>query len=81
MKTSPRIGALATVAAILVLLILLGTSGRLSTGYAHDMPGQRTAKLQQIVRGLVAPLTADRPMSGDIERIGEAIRTGEFAAL
>src|SRR5215218_8940156 len=54
MKASPKIGALATVAAILVLLILLGTSGRLSTGYAHDTPGQRTAELQQIVRGLVA---------------------------
>ena len=30
------------------------------------------------VRKLAAPLTQDRPLSGDIEKIAEAIRVGEF---
>jgi histidine ammonia-lyase len=30
------------------------------------------------VRKLAAPLTQDRPLSGDIEKIAEAIRAGEF---
>jgi len=33
------------------------------------------------VRNLVAPLTQDRSMSADIERIRDAIIAGEFAKL
>jgi Beta-lactamase len=54
MKASPRIGALAAVATAVVLLIVLGSSDALGTGYAHDTSSERTARLQRIVRGLVA---------------------------
>ena len=35
----------------------------------------------EIVRKLVAPVTADRSMSGDIEKLTAAIVRGDFAAL
>jgi len=35
-------------------------------------------RAHEIVRRYVARLTSDRPMTGDIERIAEAIRAGEF---
>jgi histidine ammonia-lyase len=37
-------------------------------------PGRGVARLYDVVRGIVPPLTADRPMSDDIERIVVAIR-------
>ena len=44
-------------------------------------PGRGVKEAHRIVRSLVAPLTADRSMSGDIEKLVEAIRAGEFEAL
>jgi len=35
----------------------------------------------KIVRGLVAPLTIDRSMSADIEKLTEAIIKGKFESL
>ena len=44
-------------------------------------PGRGVKRAQEIVRALVAPLTADRAMSSDIEKVATAIRAGEFSLL
>src|SRR5215204_6184572 len=44
-------------------------------------PGLGVKQAYDVVRGLVAPVTADRPMSKDIEEITNAIRRGDFASL
>lgn len=49
--------------------------------HAPLAPGRGVKQAYEIVRKLVAPLTADRPMSADIEKIVEAIRRREFAVL
>jgi D-alanyl-D-alanine carboxypeptidase len=54
MKANPKIVGLATVAAILALLIVLPTSDPLSAGYASNVSTEHSARLEQIVRGLVA---------------------------
>ena len=41
-------------------------------------PGRGVARLYDAVRGFVPSLTADRPMSDDIERVVVAIREGRF---
>src|SRR6185295_18035118 len=44
-------------------------------------PGRGVKQAYDIVRKLVPPLTQDRSMAGDIERIREAIVAGKFAGL
>ena len=44
-------------------------------------PGRGVKRAYEIVRSLVAPLTADRSMSADIEKVAAAIRAGEFSLL
>jgi histidine ammonia-lyase len=44
-------------------------------------PGRGVKRAYEIVRSLVAPLTADRSMSADIEKVSAAIRAGEFSLL
>jgi histidine ammonia-lyase len=44
-------------------------------------PGRGVKEAHRIVRSLVEPLTADRSMSGDIEKLADAIRGEEFEAL
>jgi histidine ammonia-lyase len=44
-------------------------------------PGRGVQAAYEIVRSHVAPLIADRSMSADIQKIVEAIRTGEFDSL
>ena len=44
-------------------------------------PGRGVKEAHRIVRSMVEPLTADRSMSGDIEKLVEAIRLGKFEAL
>src|SRR5215208_6147442 len=44
-------------------------------------PGRGVKQAYDVVRGLAAPVTADRPMSKDIEEITDAIGRGDFAAL
>jgi len=44
-------------------------------------PGRGVQQAYEIVRGLVAPLTQDRSMSSDIERIRAAIVRGDFELL
>src|SRR6185503_14592312 len=44
-------------------------------------PGRGVRQAYEIVRKLVPPLTQDRPMSGDIEKLTGAIRRGEFDSL
>ncbi len=49
--------------------------------HAPLAPGRGVKQAYEIVRGHVAPLTHDRAMAGDIERITAAIRNGEFREL
>jgi len=49
--------------------------------HAPLTPGRGVKQAYQIVRDHVAPLTQDRAMASDIERITIAIRSGEFRAL
>ena len=49
--------------------------------HAPLAPGRGVKQAYEIVRGHVAPLTHDRAMAGDIERITVAIRNGEFREL
>jgi len=44
-------------------------------------PGRGASTAHELVRRRVPKLTSDRAMSGEIESIGEAIRTGEFDGL
>jgi histidine ammonia-lyase len=44
-------------------------------------PGRGVKEAHRIVRTLVEPLTADRSMAGDIERVRTAIVNGDFDAL
>jgi histidine ammonia-lyase len=44
-------------------------------------PGRGVKEAHRIVRGLVEPLTADRSMAADIEKIAAAIARGEFDSL
>jgi histidine ammonia-lyase len=44
-------------------------------------PGRGVKEAHRIVRGLVEPLTADRSMAGDIEKLRLAIAAGEFDSL
>ena len=46
--------------------------------HAPLAPGRGVKQAYEIVRRHVPPLTEDRSMSGDIERLTEAIRRGEF---
>ncbi len=49
--------------------------------YRALAPGRGVKQAYEIVRKLVAPVTADRSMSGDIEKLTAAIVRGDFAAL
>src|SRR4030095_16608658 len=44
-------------------------------------PGRGVKRAYEIVRSLVAPLTADRSMSADIEKVVAGIRAGVFSLL
>ena len=44
-------------------------------------PGRGVKQAYDVVRRMVQPVTADRPMSKDIEEITNAIRRGDFASL
>ena len=44
-------------------------------------PGRGVQAAYEVVRSHVAPLVADRSMSGDIQKIVEAVRSGEFDSL
>jgi histidine ammonia-lyase len=44
-------------------------------------PGRGVKAAYDIVRRYVPPLLADRPMSGDIQKIVEAVRRGDFDSL
>jgi histidine ammonia-lyase len=49
--------------------------------HAPLTPGRGVKQAYEIVRGLVAPLTIDRSMSSDIEKLTAAIKNGEFRDL
>ena len=49
--------------------------------YRALAPGRGVKQAYEIVRKLVAPVTADRSMSGDIEKLAAAIVRGDFEIL
>jgi histidine ammonia-lyase len=49
--------------------------------HAPLAPGRGVKQAYEIVRSLVPPLIEDRSMSGDIEKLAEAIVQGDFEAL
>ena len=49
--------------------------------HAPLAPGRGVKQAYEIVRGLVLPLTADRSMASDIEKLTAAIVRGEFKLL
>jgi histidine ammonia-lyase len=49
--------------------------------YQTLAPGRGVKQAYEIVRKLVAPLTTDRVMSGDIEKLAAAIAQGDFGSL
>ena len=49
--------------------------------HAPLTPGRGVKQAYEIVRQLVAPLTEDRSMSGDIQKVAAAISAGAFSAL
>ena len=49
--------------------------------HAQLAPGRGVKEAYKIVRKFVAPLTVDRSMSADIERVQEAIVRGDFESL
>jgi histidine ammonia-lyase len=61
--------------------IELMTAAQALENHAPLAPGRGVKQAYEIVRKLVAPLTQDRPMSGDIEKLTAAIRRGEFDAV
>jgi histidine ammonia-lyase len=71
----------------IVKLAELSTAIELMTGaqaleYLKPLkPGRGVLQAYEIVRGLVAPLTQDRSMSGDIEKMRAAIVRGDFELL
>ena len=61
--------------------IELMTAAQALENHAPLAPGRGVKRAYEIVRKLVPPLTQDRPMSGDIEKLTAAIRGGEFDAV
>jgi histidine ammonia-lyase len=65
----------------LTTAIELMTAAQALEYHAPLKPGRGVQKAYEIVRRLVAPLTQDRSMSGDIENIQAAIVRGDFELL
>ena len=61
--------------------IELMTAAQALENHAPLAPGRGVKQAYGIVRKLVPPLTQDRPMSGDIEKLTAAIRQGEFDSM
>jgi histidine ammonia-lyase len=61
--------------------IELMTAAQALEYHAPLAPGRGVKQAYENVRKLVAPVTADRAMSGDIEKVGAAIRRGDFEFL
>ena len=62
----------------LATAIELMTAAQALEYHAPLVPGRGVKKAYEIVRRHVPPLTQDRVMAGDIERLKVAIRHGEF---
>ncbi|HET6853275.1 MAG TPA: aromatic amino acid lyase, partial [Pyrinomonadaceae bacterium] len=61
--------------------IELMTAAQALEYHAPLTPGRGVKHAYEIVRGLVAPLTVDRPMSSDIEKLTSAIIRGDFQSV
>ena len=80
MTSATKLRAIVTLAEMATAIELMAGAQALEY-HAPLAPGRGVKQAYEIVRGHVAPLTQDRAMAGDIERITAAIRLGEFRAL
>jgi histidine ammonia-lyase len=65
----------------LATAIELMTAAQALEFHAPLAPGRGVKQAYEIVRRLVSPVTEDRSMSADIEKLTSAIRRGDFAVL
>src|SRR5215211_3080026 len=78
MTAATKLRAIVQLAELTTAIELL-TSAQALEYHAPLVPGVGVKQAYEIVRKLVAPLTTDRSMSKDIEKIRDAIITEEFA--
>jgi histidine ammonia-lyase len=76
MTAATKLRAIVKLAELATAIELLTAAQALE--YRPLAPGRGVKRAYDIVRKLVPPLTQDRSMSKDIERIREAITAGEF---
>jgi histidine ammonia-lyase len=65
----------------LTTAIELMTAAQALEYHAPLKPGRGVKQAYELVRKMVEPLTEDRSMSSDIEKLTEAITRGEFDSL
>jgi histidine ammonia-lyase len=80
MTSATKLRAIVKLAELATAIELMAAAQGLEH-HAPLAPGRGVKQAYDIVRGLVAPLTIDRSMSADIERVAAAIVAGDFAAL
>jgi histidine ammonia-lyase len=80
MTSATKLRSIVKLAELVVAIELL--TGAQALDYRAPLtPGRGVKEAHRIVRSLVEPLTVDRSMAGDIEKIGAAIVAGEFDSL
>ena len=80
MTSATKLRSIVTLAEMVTAIELLAAAQALDYRAPLE-PGRGAKAAHRIVRGLVEPLTADRSMTGDIEKIRTAIANGEFDSL
>jgi histidine ammonia-lyase len=80
MTSATKLRSIVKLAELVVAIELL-TAAQALDYRAPLTPGRGVKEAHRIVRSLVEPLTVDRSMAGDIEKIGAAIVAGEFDSL
>jgi histidine ammonia-lyase len=80
MTSATKLRSIVKLAEMVVAIELL-TAAQALDYRAPLTPGRGVKEAHRIVRSLVEPLTVDRSMAGDIEKIGAAIVAGEFDSL
>ena len=80
MTSATKLRSIVNLAEMVIAIELLAAAQALDYR-APLAPGRGVKEAHRIVRGLVEPLTTDRSMTGDIEKIRTAIANGEFDSL
>ncbi|HEX6284009.1 MAG TPA: histidine ammonia-lyase [Pyrinomonadaceae bacterium] len=80
MTSATKLRSIVNLAEMVIAIELLAAAQALDYR-APLAPGRGVKEAHRIVRGLVEPLTTDRSMTGDIEKIRTAIANDEFDSL